>query len=84
MPDPGLSLGDELDRREQSREFRTAYARLTGDQQHVLALRFGEGYSLEETAAVLRKNVNAVRALQFRALATLQRNIEKASYDQSA
>jgi RNA polymerase sigma-70 factor (ECF subfamily) len=50
-------------------------AQLTPDQQNVLALRFGEGYSLEETASAMRKNVNAVKALQFRALAALQRNL---------
>ncbi len=66
---------DEFERREQTRQFRRAYAELTEEQQHVLALRFGQGYSLEETASVLKKNVNAVKALQFRALAALQRNI---------
>jgi len=69
---------DEFDSRECSRDFRRAYARLTDEQQHVLALRFGEGYSLEETAAVLKKKINAVKALQFRALAALQRNIGEA------
>jgi RNA polymerase sigma-70 factor (ECF subfamily) len=64
---------DEFDRREQNRRFQLAYAQLTSEQQHVLALRFGQGYSLDETASVLQKNVNAVKALQFRALAALQR-----------
>lgn len=82
LPDPGLTLGDEFDRREQTRDFRNAYARLTHEQQHVLALRFGEGYSLEETAAFLGKNTNAVKALQFRALAALQRHVGKAPYEQ--
>jgi RNA polymerase sigma-70 factor (ECF subfamily) len=67
---------DEFDRREQDRHFQKAYAQLTPEQQHVLALRFGQGYSLNETASILNKNVNAVKALQFRALAALQRNIE--------
>ena len=66
---------------EQKRNVQRAYAMLTTDQQHVLALRFGQGYSLEETAAMLRKNVNAVKALQFRALAALQRNIEEMNDD---
>ena len=48
---------------------------LTPEQQDVLALRFGQGYSLEETAAHMKKKVNAVKALQFRALAALQRQI---------
>lgn len=72
---------DEFDRREQSRSFQQAYAQLTPEQQHVLALRFGEGCSLEETATVLNKKVNAVKALQFRALAALQRNIGEVPYE---
>jgi DNA-directed RNA polymerase specialized sigma24 family protein len=47
----------------------------------VIALRFGQGYSLEETANYLKKNVNAVKALQFRALAALQRQIGEVSYE---
>ena len=72
---------DIFDQMEQKRNVQRAYAMLTTDQQHVLALRFGQGYSLEETAAMLRKNVNAVKALQFRALAALQRNIEEMNDD---
>jgi DNA-directed RNA polymerase specialized sigma24 family protein len=54
---------------------------LTPEQQHVLGLRFGQGYSLEETAEILNKNINAVKALQFRALASLQRQIGEANYE---
>jgi RNA polymerase sigma-70 factor, ECF subfamily len=73
--DSAPSLTDEVDRREQVGSVQEAYTQLTPDQQNVLALRFGDGYSLEETARVMQKNVNAVKALQFRALAALQRNI---------
>jgi len=66
---------DEIVLRENVDSIREAYAQLTPDQQNVLALRFGDGYSLEETARVMQKNVNAIKALQFRALAALQRNI---------
>jgi RNA polymerase sigma-70 factor, ECF subfamily len=75
MPDRGLSIMAEVDQREQHRLVNEAYGQLTPEQQHVLALRFGQGYSLEETAALLKKNVNAVKALQFRALAALQREV---------
>src|SRR5687768_6233222 len=81
MPDRGPSVHFEVDAREQNRTVQTAYAQLTSDQQHVLALRFGQGYSLEETANHLKKNVNAVKALQFRALAALQRQIGEVSYE---
>lgn len=73
MPAEDVSLPAEVDLREQTRAIQTAYAQLTAEQQHVLALRFGLGLSLEETAQHLQKNANAIKALQFRALAALQR-----------
>lgn len=79
--DPLAAPVDELERREREHSVRLALQKLTPEQQHVLALRFGEGYSLEETALVLKKNVNAVKALQFRALASLQRGIGEVTYE---
>ena len=82
MPDATApSLTDEVDRREMVASVRLAYDRLTLEQQNVLALRFGDGYSLDETATVMQKNVNAVKALQFRALATLQRLIGELTHE---
>lgn len=81
IPDSGRSVHSEIDAREQNRMVRNAYAQLTSEQQHVLALRFGQGYSLEETAAQLKKNINAVKALQFRALASLQRQMGEVNYE---
>jgi RNA polymerase sigma-70 factor, ECF subfamily len=75
LPDLEPGPASEVDQREQSRAVQAASAKLTPEQQHVLTLRFGQGYSLEETAAFMNKNVNAVKALQFRALAALQREI---------
>lgn len=75
MPDFVSSITDEIDHRQKADSVRQAYAQLTEEQQHVLSLRFGEGYSLEETADLLNKKVNAVKALQFRAIASLQRLI---------
>jgi len=81
LPDGGPGIHAEVDLREQNRVVQTAYAQLTSEQQHVLALRFGQGYSLEETAVYMKKKVNAVKALQFRALAALQRQIGEVSYE---
>jgi RNA polymerase sigma-70 factor (ECF subfamily) len=81
LPDGKVSVHAEVDSREQNRMVQSAYAQLTSEQQHVLALRFGQGYSIEETAAHLRKNINAVKALQFRALASLQRQIGEVNYE---
>jgi len=54
---------------------------LSPDQQTVLALRFGQGFSLEETAIVMKKKANAIKALQFRALAALRRHVGEVSYE---
>ncbi len=81
MPDLSPSVASEIDQREQNQIVNSAYAQLTPEQQNVLALRFGQGYSLEETANLLNKNVNAVKALQFRALAALQREVGEVDYE---
>ena len=75
LPDSTSNVSAEVDAREDKKLVQAALAQLTDEQQHVLALRFGQGYSLEETALHLKKNVNAIKALQFRALASLQRQI---------
>ena len=54
-------------------EIRTALQHLTPDQQQVISLKFLEGMSNQETADVLNKPVGAVKSLQHRALAALQR-----------
>jgi len=81
MPDESSSVHGEVDLREQNRAVKTAYVQLTSEQQDVLALRFGQGYSLEETASHMKKKVNAVKALQFRALAALQRLIGEVGHE---
>ncbi len=69
------SPSQEFDRSHQNNLTREALQHLTPDQQTVLTLRFGQGYSLEETAAVMKKKSNAIKALQFRALAALRRQV---------
>jgi RNA polymerase sigma-70 factor (ECF subfamily) len=65
------------EQRERQRRIRIALSKLTTEQQHVIDLRFGQELSLEETAIVVKKNVNAVKQLQFRALAALNRQIDE-------
>ena len=73
----GPSTDDAVERSETGQALQSAMARLTQEQQHVLALRFGGGLSLEQTASAMGKNANAVKALQFRALASLKRAMEE-------
>lgn len=62
-----------VERRFSYHELRGAMGKLTLDQQNVLALRFTQELSLEETAQIVGKSINAVKVLQFRALAALRR-----------
>ncbi|NIS80448.1 MAG: sigma-70 family RNA polymerase sigma factor [Anaerolineales bacterium] len=69
---------DELsDQTERYRSLHNALFKLTEDQKHVLALRFGGAHSLIDTAELLNKTPNAVKALQFRALAALRRLLDE-------
>lgn len=45
---------------------------LTEEQKNVIVLRFQEGFSLKETAEIVGKKVNAVKALQNRAMTRLR------------
>ncbi|MBK9055309.1 MAG: sigma-70 family RNA polymerase sigma factor [Chloroflexi bacterium] len=56
-------------------QVRQALHALTADQQQVIALKFLEGWSNDEIAAQINKPVGAVKSLQHRALAALQRGL---------
>jgi RNA polymerase sigma-70 factor (ECF subfamily) len=64
---------DRLDESYIHMQVRQAIQKLTDEQQHVLALRFAQEFSLDETASIMGKSVTAVKALQFRAIASLRR-----------
>jgi RNA polymerase sigma-70 factor (ECF subfamily) len=63
---------------EQMRDRRllTAVKELKGDQQECIVLRFLQGMSLAETAAILGRKENAVKQLQFRAVRALHRALD--------
>jgi RNA polymerase sigma-70 factor (ECF subfamily) len=68
-----VSQSERATRQETLRE---TISKLTPEQQHILALRFGAGCSLAEAAEIMGKNINAIKQLQFRALSNLRKNIE--------
>jgi RNA polymerase sigma-70 factor (ECF subfamily) len=79
LPDqhPGPDNVPELtQRRALSRAVQAALRLLTDEQQQVIVLRFGEGKTAVETARLLNKTEEAVRALQHRSLAALRRLLE--------
>ena len=63
------------ERRLSAAQVRAALQHLTPDQQQVIVLKFLEGLSNQEVAGVLGKPVGAVKSLQHRALAALQRRL---------
>ena len=81
-----LPLDDELinasddpagtaERRLSGAQVRAALQHLTPDQRQVITLKFLEGLSNQEVAGVLDKPVGAVKSLQHRGLAALQRQL---------
>ena len=73
LPDVAPGPAQDYEKLERERRLQKALATLTSDQQYVINLRFNQGYSLEETAVLMKKNANAVKQLQFRALSALNR-----------
>ena len=53
-------------------ELMSAIAQLTCEQRQVISLKFIEGYDNSEISALLDKKESAIRALQYRALHSLQ------------
>lgn len=49
---------------------------LTDIQRHVIILRFMEGFSLRDTATIVKKEVNNVKVIQNRAIATLRKALD--------
>ena len=58
-------------------ELRTAIGTLTAEQQQVVMLRFVAEQSTAEVAQALEKTENAIKQLQFRALRSLGRVLER-------
>ena len=66
----------QLLEKEMSREIVELLDHLTAEQREVLLLRFAAGLDTNETAETMGRKANAVRQLQFRALAALRERIE--------
>jgi RNA polymerase sigma-70 factor (ECF subfamily) len=65
-----------LERAEQTRVVQRALEKITDAQKLVITLRFANKFSLEDTANIMGKNANTIKALQCRALASLRKIIE--------
>lgn len=76
MVESDQDLVDYAEKKDFHMEVRKALNTLTDEQQQVITLRFGGELSLEETAQIMGKKINAIKALQFRALASLRKKIK--------
>jgi len=73
-----LSQSDPVvlsDLAERNRLLQLAIDKLTDAQKLVITLRFGNRFSLEETAQLMGKKANTIKALQFRALEALRQKL---------
>lgn len=76
---PEISAGPmfrQIDQQVALDQIKRGLARLTYEQRQVIELRFLEGKSLAETAALVGRNEDAVKKLQARGLASLRRGID--------
>ena len=74
--DPFSNAISAQDRRLVKTVLRAITYELTDDQRQVIFLRFLEGFSLKETAAIMGKTVGNVKVIQTRAIAALRKAID--------
>src|SRR5688572_7528102 len=77
VTDPAIRVAAQIEEEELRAALRAALPELTEEQQQVLMLRFVEGQSSGEVAQTLGKSENAVKQLQFRAVRSLERLMQR-------
>jgi len=75
LVDDGEAPADTVERKLSVQMVRSALQILTPEQQQVIELKFLQELSNKETAEIMNKPVTAVKALQHRAVAALQRHL---------
>lgn len=75
-PDDDLPEANFI-RHADAQQVRQAMHQLNPEQQEVLVLRFGQMLSVQATADVMGKSISAIKSLQFRAVDTLRRTLER-------
>jgi len=78
LVDSTADTGHEAERNLAFAQARLALETLTADQRQVVTLKFLAGLSNEEIAGIMDKPVGAVKSLQYRGLASLQRQLNPA------
>lgn len=75
IPTPHPQPDEKVEARLTKEALRQAITHLSEEQQNALALRFGFGMSVQETAVTLGKSEGSVKMLQARGIAALTRRL---------
>jgi RNA polymerase sigma-70 factor, ECF subfamily len=73
--DAEIAPEESAEQHVRQKRIRSALKQLTPDQHQVILLKYLENWENEEIARAMKKPVSAVKSLQHRALAALQRNL---------
>jgi RNA polymerase sigma-70 factor (ECF subfamily) len=71
------SLASQAENQDLLDTLASAINELTDEQRQVITLRFQENFNLQETATIVGRNVNAVKALENRGVKKLRQILEK-------
>ena len=75
VADPAVPVDTLVAARDRAARIRQELARLTPEQEEVLTLRFLLGFEIREVAEITHRPEGAVKSLQHRALASLQKRL---------
>jgi RNA polymerase sigma-70 factor (ECF subfamily) len=67
-----FSVNPDIEKKLDLEKVSQAVQNLSPTQQHVIILRFLEGFSIGETASILGKTISWVKVMQFRAIRNLR------------
>ncbi len=82
LPDSEFSVQEEHEKQAiQASLLKAINTELTGDQKHVILLRFIEDFSIQETADIIGKDVNNVKVIQNRAIGKLRQALSPETKD---
>lgn len=70
-------LDDQASSREEVRELRAAFARLTPERQQLLVLKYVQGMSNSEIGEIMRRSEGAVKALLHRTFVSLRAELSR-------
>ena len=77
LADEQVDLAEKTQAKFDKESLQQSITELTDQQQHVLAMRFGQGMAIREVAEVMNKSQGSIKMLQARAIAALGRKLSR-------